>query len=208
MTRSRGLCLFHICTGLGILLQTAVLSAAGTDAEEADHEALRDLKRIFEEAVNQNQLDLLKPHLSEDFSAVTYTNREFTDFEAFKVQWQKTRETLLRGGTYRVKLLPERSQLMGEFAIAKGNSENVLVTGGGNEYHFASYWTALCRKENDNWRILRAHSTLDPFGNPMLKAAVRRSTIKFVIGSLLVGFMIGWLVKMLYARSLSRHANQ
>ena len=72
---------------------------AQENADEAEHEALRGLKAVFEEAVNKNQMELIRPYLDKDFSVVTFTDREFTDFDKFIAQWAKTREQILKGGT-------------------------------------------------------------------------------------------------------------
>src|SRR5262249_36064896 len=83
---------------------------AAAAGDEAEHAALRQFKALFEKAVNENNLELMKPHLHEPFSVVTYTDREFKDFEAFKARWQKTREELLgSGGRYSLTLDPDRS---------------------------------------------------------------------------------------------------
>jgi hypothetical protein len=81
-----------------------------------DHEALRELKAVFEKAASENNLDLLKPYISENFSAVTYTDREFTDFEAFKARWQKTRDEIVGHGSYK-----QRRQERGSLSIASGH---------------------------------------------------------------------------------------
>jgi hypothetical protein len=75
---------------------------------EADHDALRRIRVVAEEAINTNNLDLLKPYLAEGFTIVTYTDREFSDFTAFKERWQKTRDELLAGGSYTTERCPPR----------------------------------------------------------------------------------------------------
>ena len=131
---------YGIVLGLLLSLVSATSHASPAIADdlenEADHEALRKLKAVAEEAINNNQLDLLKPYLDDNFTVVTYTDREFTDFEVFKDRWQQTRD----------ELLPERSLIMGDIAVARGDSENVLVTGGGRKYRFPAKWSAVCRK--------------------------------------------------------------
>ena len=160
----------------------------------ADHDALRKLKSLYEEAVNTNQLDLLKPHLDASYSAVTFTNREFTDWETFKTEWQKSRERFLQGGSYKVTLLPERSQILGDVAIALGDSKNVLVTGGGDEYQFSSRWTSICHKVDGQWKIRRIHSSIDPFRNPMVEAGARKAVTKYATIAALAGIALGLAV--------------
>ena len=64
-------------------------------AEKAEHDALRALRVTFEKAINENDLTLIKPHFDDDYSVVTYTDTEFTDFEVFQTAWQKSREKFL-----------------------------------------------------------------------------------------------------------------
>lgn len=170
------------------------LCEAQPDQEEAEHAALREFKPLFEKAASENQLDLLKPILHEPFSVVTYTDREFTDFEAFKARWQKTRDEIVGNGSYQVTLLPERSAIFGDIAIARGDSKNILVTKNNNRYEFSSHWTAVFRKQDGQWKVVRVHSSLDPFGNPMVVGEVKRkmlqSGIAAAVGGLLVGFVV------------------
>ena len=193
-----------ICKILMCLICVMPLSVvtmfAQENADEAEHETLRGLKAVFEEAVNKNQMELIRPHLDKEFSVVTFTDREFTEFDKFTAQWAKTREQILKGGTYSIKLLPVRSQILGDIAITKGDSENVIVTGDGTEFKFTAHWTAVCRKTDGKWKILRGHNSLDPFGNPMLKSGVKGIVVKGVIIAAGVGCLVGLAVGVLIGR--------
>ena len=185
-----------------VVLVSGLPPARGQEAaDEADHDALRKLKAVFEEAAGQNKLDLLKPHLHQPFSFVTYTDREFTDFEEFKRQWDRTREKLLAGGSYSVTLKPERSEIYGDLAIAHGNSENVIKTGSGEEYRFGSNWTAVCRKVDGEWKIVRAHSSLNPFDNPLLRAEIRKASVRYGAAAIASGIVLGVIATLLLTRS-------
>lgn len=195
--------LLYVGTGTAILV--ASMSAgpsaiAQQEQDEADHAALREYKALFEKAASENQLDLLKPLLHEPFSVVTYTDREFTDFEAFKARWQKTRDEIVGNGSYKVTLRPERSLIYGDMAIARGDSDNVLVTGAGNEYRFTSHWTAVFRKHDGQWKIVRVHSSLDPFGNPMIVGEVKRRMLQAGIAAAAGGLLIGGVLAYLLVR--------
>ena len=172
--------------------------------DEADHQALREFKTLFEKAASENKLELMKPHLHEPFSVVTYTDREFSDFEKFKARWQKTRDEIVGIGSYKVTLLPERSEIYGDIAVAHGDSENVLITGAGNEYHFTSHWTAVFRKVDGQWKIVRVHSSLDPFGNPMVVGEVWRKVTQVGVGAGVGGLILGGLVAYLLLRRRGR----
>jgi ketosteroid isomerase-like protein len=185
-----------------------LLKADDASGTEADHEALRGLKAVFEKAVNENNLELLRPHLHEPFSFVTLTRKEFTEFETFKTQWQSTREKMLDGGTYVIKLDPDRSEIFGDMAITKGRSENVMVTGGGDKYEFTENWTAVCRKINGEWKIVRAHSSIDPFYNPIVLSQFKKMSIQIGLGALAVGLIIGIFVKTMLSRKKKKAITQ
>jgi len=174
------------------------------DPTEADHAALREFKALFEKAASENKLDLLKPILHEPFSVVTYTDREFTDFDVFKARWQQTRDQIVGSGSYKVVLLPVRSEIYGDIAIARGDSENELITAAGNEYHFTSHWTAVFRKVDGQWKVVRVHSSLDPFGSPMVVGEVKRRMTQAGVGAGLAGLVIGGLVAFFLGRRSGR----
>jgi ketosteroid isomerase-like protein len=183
------------------------LSAAAAQREPAQepdheaHEALRALRAVAEQAINENQLELLKPHLADEFSVVTYTDREFSDFDQFKARWQQTRDELLgEGGTYSTKLNPVLSTILGDVAIARGNSDNVMTTAGGTEYRFTARWSAVLHNVEGEWKIVRAHCSLSPFDNPMLKAAVTDMLIKAVAIAGGVGLLLGAVIGALLMR--------
>ena len=189
-----------------LMLAVSIACASAHADEEADHQSLRELKTLFEQAASTNNLDLLKPHLHEPFTIVTFTDREFTDFETFKQQWNETRDKIVGDGSYTVTLLPERSEVYGDVAVARGNSENVLVTAAGDRYEFASHWTAVCRKVDGQWRLVRAHYSLDPFGNPMIKSQVKRLVTSTLLLSAAVGLLVGGLAVWIFLRRRQRRA--
>lgn len=175
----------------------ALLAASRMFAEEArheDHEALRHIRDTFQEAAASDELDRMKPYLATNFSIVTFTDREFLDFEAFKAQWHKTREAMLgAGGSYKVQLNPEYSVLLGDLALCRGNSSNVMVTAKGDTFTFGAHWSVVCQKVDGQWKIVRGHNSLDPFHNPMLKHAVKGLVLKSAAGAFAAGLLLGAL---------------
>ena len=173
----------------------SVLAAGGIPAQEAnheDHEALRHLRDTFEEAAARNDLDRMKPFLATNFSIVTFTDREFQDFEVFKAQWRKTRNAMLgEGGSYRVQLNPEHSVLLGDIALCRGNSSNVIVNAKGDTFTFGAHWSVVCQKIDGQWKIVRGHNSLDPFHNPMLEHAVKGMVAKFAVWAFVAGLLLG-----------------
>jgi ketosteroid isomerase-like protein len=182
-------------TQIAACMLAAMLAGSSVVAEEenhADHEALRGMRRAFEEAAAKNNMDLMKPYLATNFSIVTFTDREFSAFESFKAQWGKTRNAMLgERGSYRVDLDPEYSVLMGDVALCRGNAKNELVDGKGHRFEFTSHWSVVCRKIDGEWKIVRGHNSLNPFDNPMLKQGVKSLLVKAVAAGLVAGLVLG-----------------
>lgn len=175
-------------------LAAALVAGQGLAEEERheDHEALRRLRDLFQDAAARNDLDLLKPHLAPDFSIVTFMDREFLDFDSFKAQWQKTRAALLgEEGSYRVQLNPEYSTLIDDIALCRGNSSNVLVNSEGQTFTFGAHWSVVCRKIDGQWKIVRGHNSLDPFRNPMLEHGVRKLVVRSSLAAFAGGAVAG-----------------
>ena len=162
---------------------------------EEEREALRKIRDVYEQAVVKNQLDLIKPHLANGFSIVTFTDREFTRFEDFKARWQQTRDEMLgASGSFKVTLNPEPADFRGNTAYCRGNSENAIVDRNGRKFTFTSHWTAVCEKVDGSWKIVRAHNSLEPFNNPVLKHGIKNTVVKVAAGALAVGVILGFLI--------------
>lgn len=182
-------------------LGTAV--AAAEAAEDADHEALRALREVYERAVNENNVELLRPHLDPDFSAVTSTNQAVSGFEGFKAYWNEYWGHVPVGGTgprYTAKLAPERSLVYGDLAIGGGTSHDTIRTADGREYALAARWTVVFHKRAGKWKILRLHASIDPFSNPLVGQGAQRLALKAALGALGVGMLVGWLAGWVFAR--------
>ncbi|MGD9127988.1 MAG: hypothetical protein PVH19_11475, partial [Planctomycetia bacterium] len=48
-----------------------------TPEEAALHEGLRQLKTVFEDAANNNDIEKLRPYIAPEFSVVTFTDSSF-----------------------------------------------------------------------------------------------------------------------------------
>lgn len=187
---------------LGFALCYPALPSLAQDAEpaaqepdrEPDREQLRALKAVAEKAMSgEDMIHTLREHVTDDFTIVTFTSRQFDDFDVFVEEWNKSRKKFLDGGSFAVTMEPKPTVFEGDIAICHGDSTNVMVTGDGTRYEFQSPWTAVCRKEDGAWKIVRAHSSIDPFGNPVLNANVRRYFWMIGLGGAVGGAAIATL---------------
>lgn len=136
-------------------------------ADEADKEALRNLRGIYEKAIASRDLAQLKPHLAADFTAVMITADEVKGYDGITAYWKKVEDFLGKDGTYQVTIEPDETLFEGNLAIAKGRAREQVVRGGKN-LDFTSVWTAIARKEAGAWKIVRIQASIDPVGNPII----------------------------------------
>ena len=168
---------------------------------EADHDALRALKDLYERAVRENDPALLKPHLDADFTGVMVTGEQVATLDSIDAYWQKIQKLLGEGGSYSVTVhVAEKSLISGDLAIAYGTNDDVAVTGRGKKYEFTSTWTVVCRKRAGQWRILRLQGTMDPVGNVFVKTAISSVRNITAVIAAIAGLLLGWLAH----RALSR----
>ncbi|MCO6047560.1 nuclear transport factor 2 family protein [Aeoliella sp. ICT_H6.2] len=192
---------------LAVLTVLVCLASQRVHADEhvADREALLELKAIAEKAMSEeDQIQTLGPHVTDDFSIVTFTSRQFDDFDVFVKEWNISREKFLQGGTYSVKLAHEPATFDGDIATCHGNSTNIMTTGEGQRYEFNSPWTAVFRKENGQWKLLRAHSSINPFSNPVLDANIQKYLWMIGISAGFIGLVVGLLAAKWIARGKTK----
>ncbi len=188
------------CSAVGVftLLLVGISRAGYADEVEADHNALRELKTKYEEAANQGKPELLKPYLDPEFSGVMVTGDEVNSFADLEAYWAKIQKFLGVGGKYNVKVdVPELSVLSGNLAVAHGTTAEEVTTSRGKQIRFEGRWTAVCRKRDGEWKVLRIQGTMDPISNPFVKEAIRWASISAGTVAGIVGLAVGWLAHVL-----------
>lgn len=159
-------------------------------ASEPDKEALRELRATYERAIAARDLESLKPHLAEDFTAVMVTAEEVKGFAGILDYWKKVEDFIGEGGTYTVEVDADDTLFEGNLAIAKGTAKERVLRRG-KPIEFTTLWTAVARKEGDAWKLVRLHAGIDPVGNPII--AVLQGYRQWFIGlaALVAGLLIG-----------------
>lgn len=175
--------------------------------EEADHEALRRLRHVYEQAVNEDQVDLLAPYLHSDFFGVMITNEHVRNLEEMRAYWQRIKALIGPGGRYTTTLNPERSVILGDLALARGTTDDVVVTDDGDEYRFSTSWTVVCQREGGQWKVLRAQGTMDPVQNEFVRTFLRRAGLQGALIGGLAGIAVGVLSPILFRRFRRRSAD-
>lgn len=162
-------------------------------ASEEDKEALRNLRGIYEKSIANRDLNALKPHLAENFTAVMITADEVKGFDGILSYWKKVEDFIGKDGTYQVSIDPDETIFEGNIAIAKGRAREHAVRNG-KTIKFTSQWTAIARKDGDAWKLVRIQASIDPVGNPII--AVLQGYKQWLIGlaALIGGLVIGRLL--------------
>jgi ketosteroid isomerase-like protein len=174
---------------------------AASGSEEADHDALRALVPLYERAANEGKPELLKPYLDPDFGGVMVTGDEVDGFASLQEFWANIQKMIGDGGRYHVKVnVAARSILSGDLAVAHGTTEDDVVTANGKKYHFEGRWTAVCRKKDGQWKVLRVHGSMNPISNPFVMAALRVSSLTAGAIAGIVCLIVGWGVHVLWSR--------
>ena len=145
-------------------------------ARDADHAALRSLGAQCQEAINKGDLRPLASLVSPQATAVFATNDEVQGLDAMQSYYDSIRKNLGKGSSYTVQLKPERSELFGDVALARGVSDETAILANGRAFNFATHWTAVLVKEDAVWKIHRLHVSMNPIDNPIVTWRLRFRT--------------------------------
>ena len=190
---------------LGLIASADIQAQTNTTAqtvstlpdEEAIHQELRGLKKVYEDAVNSGDLKTLAPMFGPQSTGIIALNQEFHTLPEMEKIYEDFMSMLGPDHVYRVSLNPERSLIFGDIAIARGTSDDYIKSKG-HEFNFQSHWSAVLRRENGNWRMINLQATMDPFHNSVTDFIM--TSIKRVYGGvglaigLLLGIALGYLI--------------
>ena len=180
-----------------LALLTVPLLAQPASPDEPEHQALRQIKALYERAVNEDRLDLLQPYFANPFYGVMITSKRVSTLGEMEQYWATMKGLMGPGGSYHVSVDPEKSVIMGDFALARGRTSDTVKTGEGKKYQFGTDWTATLHKEGGTWKVVQVQGSMDPVNNPFVHAyaaeAMKRAGIIAGVIGLIVGLLIGWI---------------
>lgn len=160
---------------------------------EADHNALRKIKVVYEDAMNSGDLDKLRPYVTNGFTAVMATGEEVKGIDELKAFWVSVKEKLGGNVTYHVSVEPELSDLYGDIAIARGKATESIGMGS-RKVDLQTTWMAILHKENGQWKGIRSQATINAFQNPVIDLLSKKTKLIFGAGGLILGIFIGLLI--------------
>ena len=198
----------QVSTILLLILLVSLPWSVSLAQDNADRQALQALKPVYEQAMREGNPALLKPHLDPEFTGVMVTGESVTGYDGVEKYWQYIWDLMGEGGQYTVTVTEDGPALFaGDLAIASGTTEDKVVTSVGKEFHFTSRWTAIMRKQEGEWKILRIHASMNPISNEFIAAQV--TTVTMITGSIAaaVSLILGWLAHMFWRSRRKRPAD-
>lgn len=126
---------------------------------------LMKIKTAYEQAICDNNPDMLLPYLKDDFTgSMLFRNVQGRD--GLKALWQAAAKDIGQGRSihrYRIKLKPAKIAVNGDQAVAEGTTEETADSALG-PILFNSNWKANMVRENGSWKLASMDSTPDPGG--------------------------------------------
>jgi len=177
----------------------AAQPAPSPATEEADRVALRAIGAAYEAAIRSNRIDDLAPLLHDDFHGVMVTGRVVTGLAGLKQYWADMHALMGEGGRYSTTLKPEASIFLGDVALARGSSDDVVVTSS-SEFRFTGQWTAVLQRVNGQWKVRQAHGSMDPVDNAFTRTFVRRALRWSIPVAAVIGILAGYAVGRTFGR--------
>lgn len=159
---------------------------------------------MYERAVNEDRLDLLKPYFATPFYGVMITSKRVSTLDEMKQYWTEMKNLMGAGGSYHVDVIPDRSILMGDFALARGITHDIVTTSEGKTFRFVTNWTAVLHKEAGTWKVIQVQGSMDPIHNPFVMNAIRVVAIRIAVILALVGVLLGIVIGWFFGRRAQR----
>jgi uncharacterized protein (TIGR02246 family) len=193
-----------ILAAVGIFALNVQLSgavAASGENREADHTALRALRDKVATALNQQDAKTLASCFAKEF-AFTAVNQTVVTNEA---QIQALFDSMFRGDKALLtgfKTEP-KADILTRFVdtntgVCYGSTKDTYTMKSGQVVEMNVRWSATVVKEDGQWKVALAHAGTDFLDNPVLEkvaAASKRLTLLAAIGGLLIGLVVGWMIK-------------
>jgi ketosteroid isomerase-like protein len=176
----------------------AVARPLSAQDNEKLHVELRTINSLYESAINSGDLTQLAPLFTPATSGVVVNNQEFKTLAELQDIYVKF-HAAFPDTTYHIKMVPDRSQIFGDIAVAHGKCEESVVMPRGT-FNYTSTWTAVLKRDNGAWTLVRSQVTMDPFDSPIVKFMVRKAQVTYG----LIGLGAGLILGLVLSRVLDR----
>ncbi|MEX0774454.1 MAG: nuclear transport factor 2 family protein [Phycisphaeraceae bacterium] len=160
---------------------------------DADTAALHAIWDTYERALRENNPDLLAPLLDAQFTGVTVAGDRVDSPQSLAEYWRKLRQLIGEQASHDVRVtMDEPITITGDLALMRGSMQEEVTRGSSKPLRYESQWTAVARKHDGQWKLLRLHSSMPAVDNPFVQALLDRTGLHTSLGAVVVGLGLGW----------------
>jgi hypothetical protein len=186
-----------MCGLLLAALACGPATAADSDPHAADRQALIQMLREIEAAINDQNVDRMVARMHPE-ATVTWLNGEISrGHDAIKSYYQrmvKGEKRYIDKYTTAAKVdAPARFYGGGAVAIADGSAQDEFFPVGRGPFSLDSRWTATSAKVGDDWKVVALHLSSHVFTNSLNEEA-KRAALYAGAGGATGGLLLGWLI--------------
>lgn len=157
--------------------------------DEADRAALRLIRTNYMDAANSGDLSKIKNDLATNVTGVMVTGKAIEGYDGLTAYWKDIQQLIGPGGAYHVAVNVDKTDLFGDVAVSHGTTDESVHLPTGSDLNFNGYWTAVCHKEGDAWKVIRMQATMDPVNNIFVDLQLKRARLIYGLGGLAVGIV-------------------
>jgi ketosteroid isomerase-like protein len=147
----------------------------------------------------------MAPYIGADATGVMVTGEEVKGMDGLKTYWEKIQNLIGPGGNYHVTVNLDKTDLYhDDLAVSRGSTDDTVHLGNGKDLHFNSLWTAICHKEDGNWKVIRMEAAMDPVNNVFVALQLAKARLLFGTVGTASGAAFGLIIGILITRKRSR----
>jgi hypothetical protein len=181
-----------------IVVFVFILTQSICYASEQDHQQLRELKTNVVEAINTKNKDLFKKYIHSNI-AWTLENgqliRKTSGVDKFLEDTLIGSQAALKSYKISDVNVDEESILIADnTAISFGTLVSEYEFANGTKYKMKSRWSATLAKEDNQWKVLNFHNTVNLLDNPILTKTKQFGYI-VAAGLFIIGLILGYFVR-------------
>ncbi|MBI4345670.1 MAG: nuclear transport factor 2 family protein [Elusimicrobia bacterium] len=129
---------------------------AQTRRPNQDEIDLMKLARIYERAINEQNVELLIPFMEAGFEGMSVTGTRISKPDELRALWKRVQELMKKGGPngrYKVQVKPKSIEVRGDEAKVTGETDEEFVTGDGKVLKYQLQFDTQFKKGPDGWRM-------------------------------------------------------
>jgi len=195
---------FWFALPLAAALTAARLHAAAAPA--ADAAALGEIVTAYERSIRSGDVSKsgIRKNLAAGFSAVLPSGQLIGSYGDLSKAENALRTMVGRGTRYESTevVVDPLIEVGGDLAAFTGRTVSKATAQAGKNLAFTTFWSAVARKEDGAWRLLRHQAVMDPSTNPWHQDESTGPGWGLVLGSGLLGGLAGAVLGFAAARVL------